>query len=316
MASSLPALIAGLAMLVLGAEALVRGAARLAAAFGVSSLVIGLTIVAFGTSAPELSVSVLAALRGVPDLAVGNAVGSNSFNILVILGLAALVTPLAVRRRLVRQELPLLIAVTLLVMGLGLNGSLSCLDGALLLAVLVGYLTLLGWQLHEAKAASPVRPRVRSRRHLLLDATLVLVGLALLVQGSQRLLGGATALALALGASPRVIGLTVVAAGTSLPELATSVMAAIRHERDIAVGNVLGSNLFNLLGVLGAAALASPGGVAAGAGPRLDIAVSLLASLACLPIFISGGRISRLEGALMLAGYGAYLGWLIARPSS
>lgn len=303
-------LTAGLAMLVLGAEALVRGAERLAAAFGVSSLVIGLTVVAFGTSAPEFSVSLLAALRGLPGLAVGNAVGSNSFNILVILGLAALVTPLAVRRRLVRQELPLLIAVTLLLLGFGLDGRLSRGEGALLLVLLLLYLALLGRQSRGERSAAPRPPR--AVRPLLLDVARVMVGLALLVLGSRRLVEGATAIALELGASPRVIGLTVVAAGTSLPELAASLVAALRHERDIAVGNVLGSNLFNLLGVLGTGALAAPTGLPlAGRAQGLDLGVSLLAALACLPIFITGGRISRLEGALMLLGYGAYLALLV-----
>jgi cation:H+ antiporter len=308
-------LIAGLAMLVLGAEALVRGAARLAAVFGVSSLVVGLTVVAFGTSAPELSVSLLAALRGVPGLAVGNAVGSNSFNILVILGLAALVTPLAVQRRLVRQELPLLIAVTLLLLAFGLDGRLSRGEGALLLLLLLLYLALLGRQLRGERSPAPVTPR--AARPLLVDCARILVGLALLVLGAQRLVDGATAFALQLGASPRVIGLTVVAAGTSLPELAASLVAALRHERDIAVGNVLGSNLFNLLGVLGGATLAAPAGLPlTGRAQGLDLAVSLLAALACLPIFITGGRISRLEGALMLLGYGAYLALLMTRASA
>ncbi|MBT8042618.1 MAG: calcium/sodium antiporter [Kiritimatiellales bacterium] len=312
-------LISGLLMLLLGAEALVRGASKLAAAIGISPLVIGLTVVAFGTSAPEMAVSTAASLAGQSDIATGNVIGSNIFNILLILGLSAVVTPLAVAQRLIRLDVPLMIAVSVLVYLFSLNGTISRMEGWVLLSGIVIYTAVAIRQSrresHEIKeeyareyaAREPFAPKC-----LLMDSALILAGLGLLLLGSKWLVTGATAIAQRLGVSDLVIGLTIVAAGTSLPELATSVVASIRGEREIAVGNVVGSNLFNLLAVLGLAGMVSSAGIAVTPQAlRIDLPVMLLASIICLPFFFTGGRISRREGILFLIGYIAYTAWLV-----
>jgi cation:H+ antiporter len=303
----------GLVVLVAGAELLVRGASRLALTLGVSPLIVGLTIVAYGTSAPELSVSVKASLQGQPDLAVGNVVGSNIFNILVILGLSALVVPLKVDQRLVRQEVPLMIAVALLMLGMSADGSVRPWEGAVLFAGAVIYTCFL------IVSARNEEPRIRreyaggsvpeklSPRSATVQLILIATGLLLLVTGSEWLLESSIAMARWLGVSELVIGLTLVAAGTSLPELATSVQAAIRGNREIAVGNVVGSNLFNVLCVLGLSASVSEGLPVRPSAITFDIPVMIGASLACLPIFFSRGQISRWEGILLLGGYAVYL---------
>lgn len=312
-----------------GAELLVRGASRLAATLGVSALVIGLTVVAFGTSAPELAVSIRSALAGQADVALGNVVGSNNFNVLLILGLAALITPLAVDQKLVRFEIPLMILVSLLVWLLARDGVVDRREGAALFAGLIGYLL---WCLKSARSetqaiqreyaeelqsmtgdpASIANGAPRHSTSQLWNVGLVLGGLALLVLGADWLVEGATQLARRWGVSELVIGLTVVAGGTSLPELTTSVVAAMRGERDIAVGNVVGSNLFNLLGVLGLTAAIAPNGVAvADQALQFDIPVMIVVGIACLPIFFTGHRIARWEGALFLGYYTAYITALI-----
>ena len=261
-------LVVGFLALVGGAELLVRGASKLAAALGISPIVIGLTVVAFGTSAPELAVSVRAALfEGQADIALGNVVGSNIFNVLGVLGLSAAVASLVVAQRLVRLDVPIMIGASLLAFALALDGRVGRIDGALMLALGIGYTVLtvrLGRRESRAVEAEYAREfgeRSKAGGHLV-NAGLVLAGLALLVVGANWLVDGASAIARAFGVSELLIGLTVVAAGTSLPELATSVIAAVRGERDIAVGNVVGSNIFNLFIVLGASALAAPEGVA------------------------------------------------------
>ncbi|MDQ3605722.1 MAG: calcium/sodium antiporter [Gemmatimonadota bacterium] len=316
-ATDLLLLLLGLGFLVAGAELLVRGAARLAAAFGISSLVIGLTVVAFGTSAPELAVSVQSAFAGQADLALGNVVGSNIFNVLFILGVSALVTPLVVSRQLVRLDVPVMIGVSLLLPVLALDGRIGRLEGALLFAGILVYTGFLIRQSRrESAAAAPARheaaamtPAPASRAR---DAALVLGGLVLLVVGSRWLVSGAVQIAAALGVSELVVGLTVIAAGTSLPELATSVMASIRGERDIAVGNVGGSNIFNILAVLGLSSIVAPNGVAvARTALAFDIPIMIAVAVACLPIFFSGYLIARWEGALFLAYYLTYTGYLV-----
>jgi cation:H+ antiporter len=303
--SPLVLFVAGLALLVVGGELLVRGASRLAAALGVSPLVVGLTVVAFGTSAPELAVSLLAAARGQAGLAVGNVVGSNIFNVLLILGVSALLTPLVVAVQLVRVEVPLMIAASLAVPLLAADGAFGRLDGVLLLGSGVAY-TVFAIRASRAEASSGdgAAPTGGGTGTSLL---LVVGGLVLLVLGARWLVAAASVAARALGVSDLVIGLTVVAAGTSLPEAAASVSAALRGQRDIAVGNVVGSNLFNILVVLGGTALAAPGPVPVPAEAlRLDIPVMIAVAIACLPIFASGRRIDRWEGALFLAGYAGY----------
>ncbi len=298
----------GLVLLIAGAETLVRGAAALAARFGVSPLAIGLTVVAFGTSAPELAASVLAARAGAGDIALGNVVGSNIFNVLFILGLAALIAPLVVQRQLVRVDVPVMMAVSLLVVPLAWDGKISRPEGALLLGGMILYTVLL---LRAARRDLEAEARPTTQGTLLGQLALVVGGLAALVLGARWLVAGAVALARALGLSDLIIGLTVVAAGTSLPEVAASVVAAIKGQRDIAVGNVVGSNIFNILCVLGGAALVGDGVPVAAAARHLDIPVMIVVAIACLPIFFTGHRISRWEGALFLAYYLAYTLYLV-----
>jgi cation:H+ antiporter len=306
---------AGLGLLVLGAEWLVRGASRLAAALGISPLVIGLTVVAYGTSAPELAVSVKSAWAGQPDLALGNVVGSNIFNVLLILGASAVITPLAVSSQLVRLDVPIMVGLSALTLLLAGDGSIGRLDGAILFAGAVAYTAFQVRQSRNESAAVRAEyaqqlPAVPSRTAA--NLALVAGGLALLVLGSRWLVAGAVAFAQALGVSELVIGLTIVAAGTSLPEVATSVLAAVRGERDIAVGNVVGSNIFNLLSVLGLSGLLAPAGLPAPpALLRFDLPVMVAVAVACLPIFASGSLIARWEGALFLFYYAAYTAYLV-----
>ncbi len=304
-------LLVGFALLVVGAEALVRGSAGLAARAGLSPLVIGLTVVAVGTSSPEMAVSISATLKGNSNLAFGNVVGSNIFNVLFILGLSAVVAPLVVAKQLVRFDVPVMIGVSVLALVLGLDGRISRVDGLLLVAGSVVYtVQLLRLGRREASAA-PAPPSTR-RDPLAVQILLVLGGLVLLVAGSRWLVAGAIRVATALGLSELIIGLTIVAAGTSLPEVASSVMATIRGQRDLAVGNVIGSNIFNLLTVLGLSAVAGPDGVEVGR-PALafDVPIMIVVALACLPILFTGHRIARWEGWLFLGYYVAYTLFLL-----
>lgn len=308
---------AGLALLVLGAESLVRGASRLALSLGVSPLVIGLTVVAFGTSTPEMSVSVHASLAGNPDIAIGNVVGSNIANVLLILGISALITPLLVNAQIIRQEVPIMIGASVLLLVLALDGIVSRMDAAILLTLIVVYTGFLIVQARKTAALPSVRdPEAPERslwgRHWTVQLLLIGVGLAALVIGSRWLVESAVAFARFAGISDLVIGLTVVAVGTSLPEIATSTLAAIRGERDIAVGNVVGSNVFNILAVVGAAGLVSSVGIPiADAVRHFDLWVMLAVALACLPVMFTGGMIARWEGAVFLGYYVAYTAFLI-----
>jgi cation:H+ antiporter len=305
----------GLLLLIVGAELLVRGASRLARSFGVSPLVIGLTVVAFGTSAPEMAVSVQAAWKGQADLAFGNVAGSSIFNVLFILGVSACLAPLVVARQVVRQEVPVMVAVTGLAWLLAADGAVGRGEGLLLVLGLALYTCIQILQGRRAARDEPASPVPPPRRAL--PALAVLAGLGLLVLGSRLFVGGAVELARILGLSELVIGLTIVAAGTSLPEVATSILAAVRGERDIAVGNVVGSNLFNLLGVLGVSAAVAPAGVPVAPGAlAFDVPVMFAAAVACLPIFFTGHRIARWEGLLFLGYYGAYVAYLILAAAS
>lgn len=311
--------ISGLIVLIVGAELLVRGASKLALSFGISPLVVGLTVVSFGTSSPELAVSVQSAWSGRVDIALGNVVGSNIFNILFILGLSALITPLVVHRQLIRQEVPLMVGVSLLLWALAADGGISRGEGLLFVALLLGYTFLVIRQSRRETAAdrelaSPAAPADATAwdRHWGVQVLLVLAGLGLLIAGSNWLVGAAVALARQLGMSELVVGLTIVAMGTSLPEVATSVMAAVRGERDIAVGNVVGSNIFNILAVLGISASVAPGALLVPPSmPAFDLPVMVAVAAACLPIFFTGHLIARWEGALFLAYYVAYTAYLI-----
>ncbi len=308
--------VAGLALLVLGADLLVKGASRLAAALGISPLVIGLTVVAYGTSAPEMAVSVKSAFLGQADLALGNVVGSNIFNVLFILGASALISPLVVSAQIVRLDVPIMIALSVATWMLCLDGGIGRLDGVLLFGGAIAYTVFQIVQSRresaaiQAEFAAEYEPREKTSTAANLGW--VAVGLALLVLGSRWLVDGAVAFAQALGVSELVIGLTIVAAGTSLPEVATSILAAIRGERDIAVGNVVGSNIFNILAVLGMTGLVAPQGLAA--PPALmafDLPVMIAVAVACLPIFASGSVIARWEGALFLFYFVAYTAYVV-----
>lgn len=314
--------IAGLAALVAGAEVLVRSASQLALKAGLSPLVVGLTVVAFGTSAPEIAVSVDAAMSGQPELAVGNVLGSNIANILLILGLSALVAPLAVGDQVIRQEIPLLIAVTLLTTLLAMNGRLSIPECAVLFSLLIAYITFLVRQSRRMSKAVQGELSERAQptgwqAHPVALLGMILAGLAMLVLGAEWLVGAAVTFARALGVSDLVIGLTVVAIGTSLPEIATSLMAALKGERDLAVGNVVGSNVFNLLGCLGLAGLATGQGLPIPeAAVGVDLWVVLAVTVATLPVCLVGRDIARWEGAVFLAYYVAYTLYLILRAQA
>jgi len=298
----------GLGGLYLGAEGLVRGSAALALRLGVSPLVIGLTIVAWGTSSPEIVVSVQAALRGSADVAVGNVVGSNICNIALILGLASVLQPLRIQARLLRLDVPLLIGVSLLSGGLLWDGRLGWSGGVLLLGLLGGY-TGLNFYLSRKESPELLQEGTATLphplRHPWIEGAIVVLGLGLLVVGGHWFLEGAVTLARWLGLSEAFIGLSVVAVGTSLPELATSVVAALRREADIAVGNVVGSNLFNLLAILGLSAVVRP--LQTTDVQHLDLLVMNALTWVLLPLMWSGHRIHRGEGLLLLGLYGAYL---------
>jgi cation:H+ antiporter len=313
--------IGGLIGLIIGAELLVRGASKLALSFGISPLVVGLTIVAFGTSAPELAVSVGAVLDGRTDIAIGNVVGSNVFNVLFILGVSAIITPLLVNIQLIRQEVPIMIGASLLLLALGLDGKLGVLDGGILFGLMIAYTVFLIVQSRkETKAAhdeyaAEVKPAVVGSwdSKLPVQLLLIVVGLAFLVIGSEWLVDASVTFAKSLGVSDLVIGLTIVAAGTSMPEVATSITAAIKGERDIAVGNVVGSCTFNILGCLGLSGIVSGdiGLIMPAAMLNFDIWVMIAVALACLPVFMTGREIARWEGGVFLVYYAAYVAYLI-----
>lgn len=312
----------GLALLVAGAELLVRGAAALAGRLGVSPLVVGVTIVAVGTSAPEVAVTVQAAAAGSPDLGVGNVLGSNVFNVLVVLGASAALSPIVVSARLVRWDVPVMIGASLLVWVLAADGRVGRIDGAVLLTLLAGYV------LHALRGAGREAPAVEAEYAEALGPrgaaaglgrriAEIVAGLVVLVVGARWLVAAGTDLARAFGLSELVIGLTVVAAGTSLPELATSLAATWRGERDIAAGNAIGSNVWNLLFVLGLAALVAPAGLpVAPATLRFDLPVMTAVAIACLPIVTTGHLIARWEGLLFLGYFVAYTTYLVLAGTS
>lgn len=311
-------LVLGLVLLVVAAELLVKGSSRLGLRFGLSPLVVGLTIVAFGTSSPELAVGIGAGLAGQSDIAVGNIVGSNIFNVLAVLGVSALITPLVVQQQLVRFDVPLAIGVSLLFLLMALDGSIGVLDGLVLTAGIVIYTVFAIRQSRRESAAinaeytQEFAPAGGLLDRLPMQLLAIAAGLALLVLGAHWLVESAVAIARALGVSEVVIALTIVAAGTSLPELATSIVAALRGERDIAVGNVIGSGLFNLLAIGGITALVTPGGLSVASSVlSFDLPMMVAVAIACMPIFATGHQISRWEGGLFLAYYVAYVTYLI-----
>ena len=336
MAWSVLQILGGFSILAVGAEVLVRGAAALALRFGVSPLAVGLTVVAFGTSAPELVVCIKAALAEQSGLALGNVVGSNIFNTAAILGFVALLRPITCQASMIRREVPLMLGVTLLLVlfvacfgaptGAEGIGRLTRWEGAVLVALAVAY-TLLTLKLAKGEAPEvqaefeadllPLPSQSAERLQsspLWLNLGLVLLGLILLGVGAELLVTGAVTVAKRFGVSDLVIGLTIVGAGTSLPELATSAVAAYRGESDIALGNIVGSNILNVLGILGVTVAIHPLDVDASL-LRRDLPVLVLLTLLCLPITRSGKRISRWEGGVLFAIYLGYLAYLVVEAS-
>ncbi|MFT5486189.1 MAG: cation:H+ antiporter [Paracoccaceae bacterium] len=301
-------IIAGFALLLFGGESVVRGSVALAQRLGVSPLIVGLTIVGFGTSLPEMVVSVNAALVGSPGLAVGNVVGSNIANILLILGVAAIIGPIAVHPAAVKRDLVGMAVVTLIYVGLGMSGQIVFWQGALMLIALMSYIGFTVWhdnktndeaaEMHRDEAAEMGTIPLRT----VSIAGIIIVGLFAVVVGAEWLVTGATTLATEFGVPEEVIGLTVVAIGTSLPELATAVVAAYRGHSDVCVGNVLGSNLFNLFGITGVTALFAPLPFSDKI-VSFDLWVLLAATALIIPFMLSGRRISRLEGSILIVLY-------------
>jgi len=308
----------GLALLIAGGEALVRGASTLATRLGIAPLVVGLVIVSASTSAPELAVTVGAVAAGDPDLAVGNVVGSNIVNVLFILGLSAMFLPLIVKRQLVRFDIPVMVGITILLLALSLDGEITQLDGILLFAAAAVHVALSFWfSKRDPELAGdldiPAAPsKLSPAAQIAAAVAFVLVGIGLLVLGAGFLVEGASNIAAGFGVSSLVIGLTVVAIGTSLPELVTSIVAVRRGERDIAVGNIVGSNIFNIGVVLGIPAMFFPAGIPVAASAiALDLPLALAAAVALLPIAFTGFAIARWEGGLFVALYVAYTVYLI-----
>jgi len=323
MSTTILLFIAGLITLIIGAEFLVRGASHLATFFGVSPLVIGLTIVAVGTASPEIAVSLHAAASGQGDLTLGNVLGSNIFNLLFILGITSITTPIIIAEQLIRKDAPIMVGISLLTFSLALDGNLDWLDGAILLLCLILYTVFALRQTKEESkevqkeyAQEFGKQEPRNPQTIIVNIVLILIGLGLLVLGSDWLVESATEIAKAMGVSELVIGLTIVAIGTSLPEVATSVIAALKGESDIAVGNVIGSNIFNLLGVLGLGALLAPDGVAVAERVlRFDLPVMVFVAIVTLPIFYIDNRVSRVEGGLLLSYYLFYVLYVIMRAA-
>jgi cation:H+ antiporter len=317
-AESILQFLAGFLVLVLGAEILVRGAARLAGAFGVPPLVVGLSVVAFGTSAPELAICLQSSFAGKADIGVGNILGSNISNVLLILGLASVMAPLTIAQRVVRLDVPIMIGLSVLTLALAaINGRLDWWDGALLVVMGAAYTAFTIRQ--SRRESRRVRDEYRDEfgperdemRGWPLYTLMILVGLGLLVMGSDWLVRGAVLMARFFGLSELVIGLTVIALGTSMPELVTSVVAGLRGERDIAVGNIIGSNIMNLVSVLGITSLVGGGLAVSPAALSFDFPVMIAAAVACLPIFYSGFAIKRWEGLLFVGYYVAYVAFLL-----
>ena len=315
MTATLLFLLLGLVLLYFGAEGLVRGSSSMALRFGVSPLLVGLTVVAFGTSAPEMMVSVKAAYLGQGDISVGNVVGSNICNIGLILAFSALIVPIKVASQIVRIDTPIMIGTTALAIALLYDGALSRTEGIIFFLLLVVYVVF-SIRLAKRQATDPLAQEFSdemkiSKTGVALDVLLVIGGLVMLVFGARFLVDSAIVVAKAFGLSEAVIGLTIVAIGTSLPEFATSLVAAIKKEADIAVGNVVGSNIFNILGILGISAFITP--LSSSGITGIDLGVMAGFAIALWGFSASGHRITRIEGLIMMAAYAAYVWLLVAR---
>ena len=315
--------IGGLVVLIFGADLLVRGASKLAAAAGIRPLVIGLTIVAIGTASPEIAVSLQAASLGQGSLTLGNVLGSNIFNILFVLGVTAVVAPIVIAEQLIRFDAPIMVGVSLLVFGLAIDGTIGTFDGVILLIGLLAYTVFaLRQTRRESKEVHDEYAREFEDRekHTLWNTAknifFIVIGLGLLVMGARWLVDSASTMAKSIGISELVIGLTVVAVGTSLPEVATSIIAALKGESDIAVGNAIGSNIYNLLGVLGLSGVLSPEGIAVASRVlTFDFLIMVFVALVCIPVFYVDDNVSRGEGVLFLSYYLLYTAYLILDSS-
>lgn len=311
MITSITLLVLSLVALYIGAGWLVKGSSEIAHKANISNLVIGLTIVAFGTSAPELVVSINASLTGQGDIAIGNVIGSNIFNVAAILGISAAIRPLQAKRQLTKIDIPILIVASIALVVLFWNGVLGRLEGGLFLAGIVAYtLFSLYYSRKHEKKVEEVRGELETQpQPWYKDVMYIVGGLVILIFASQLMVDNAVSIAQALGVSEAVIGLTVVAAGTSLPELATSVVAALKKNQDIAIGNIVGSNLFNILAIAGTSSVIHP--IVSKNVNYVDLLVMLGLSLVLFPLAKSGEKISRIEGCFLIAAYLGYLGWLL-----
>jgi len=314
----------GLAALIVGAEVLTRGASRLATSLGISPMVIGLTIVSLGTSAPELAVGITASRNGQGGLAIGNIAGTNVMNLLFILCLSALIRPLPLQLQIFKLELPVMVVAALMMLVLGWDGVLSPLDGlAMLIVALIYSGALIAMTRRASRAAKkeyreeygpetlpPIQFTWKGR---LWDIVLLFGGISMTVIGADWLVQGAVQLATAFGVSDTIIGLTIVAFGTSAPELVTTIVSTIKNDRDVAVGNLLGSSIYNILVILAITCLVTPSGLlVADDLLRIDIPLMTAVAVGAIPVFLTGRRISRWEGGLGLAIYAGYMSWLIA----
>ena len=299
-------------MLFIGAEGLIRGSSNLAIKIGITPLVVGLTVVAFGTSTPELVVSLKAALLGNSSISLGNVVGSNIANIALILGVAALIRPLDVHAKVIMREIPIMIGISILLLLLLIDGELGFFDGLVFVIGLVVYLVvnvLIARKEKNPEIDSEFSEGLKSKLGVSVSIVLMIAGLGLLILGANLFVQSAVAIAKIFNVSDAIIGLTIVAIGTSLPELITSIVAAYKKEADIAIGNVVGSNIFNILGILGITALIIP--ISSVGISYLDLGVMLFAAIILFPLSRSGFSISRFEGALLLVGYAGYIYYLI-----
>ena len=307
-------LVGGLVMLFIGAEGLIRGSSNLAIKIGITPLVVGLTVVAFGTSTPELVVSLKAALLGNSSISLGNVVGSNIANIALILGVAAIIKPLDVHANVIMREIPIMIVITVLFLFLLIDGELGFIDGLIFVIGLVIYLivnVLLARKEKNPEVDSEFKKGLKSKLGVPVSIVLMLAGLGLLILGANLFVQSAVAIAKMFNVSDAIIGLTIVAIGTSLPELITSIVASYKKEADIAIGNVVGSNIFNILGILGITALIIP--ISSVGLGYVDLGVMLFTAIILFPLSRTGFSISRFEGAILLVGYAGYIFYLLPK---
>ena len=307
-------LVGGLVLLFVGAEGLIRGSSNLAIKIGITPLVVGLTVVAFGTSTPELVVSLKAALLGNSSISLGNIIGSNIANIALILGVAAIIKPLDVHAKVIMREIPIMIGISMLLLFLLFDGELGFIDGLIFVIGLVVYIianVMMARKEKNPAVDSEFKEGLKSKLGIPISIVLMIVGLGLLILGANLFVQSAVAIAKMFNVSDAIIGLTIVAIGTSLPELITSIVAAYKKESDIAIGNVVGSNVFNILGILGITALIIP--ISSVGISNIDLGVMMFAAIILFPLSRTGFSISRFEGAFLLLGYAGYIYYLLPK---